>query len=129
MIPFRIDLRPGVPISEQIVFAATRAIVSGKLLPGDAFPSVRTLSREAHINPNTAHKVIAALLAAGLLESRPGVGTVVAEIPSTTRADRNDLLTRQVESLVVEARRLNVTQEELTEAVQRHWQRLSGPRS
>ena len=127
MIPFTIHLRPGVPISEQIVYAATRAIVSGKLCPGDPFPSVRTLSREAHINPNTAHKIIAALLADGLLESHPGVGTVVAPLRDSTLRARNDLLGRQVESLVVEAKRLNVAQDDVLEAVTAHWQKLAQP--
>jgi GntR family transcriptional regulator len=125
VIPFSIRLRPGVPISEQIVYAATRAIVSGQLCPGDPFPSVRTLSREAHINPNTAHKIIAALLADGLLESRPGVGTVVAAVPDSTAHARNDLLGSQVESLVVEAKRLAVPRDAVLEAVTTHWQRLA----
>ena len=127
MIPFTVHLRPGVPISEQIVYAATRAIVSGQLCPGDPFPSVRTLSREAHINPNTAHKIIAALLADGLLESHPGVGTVVAALRDSTVRARNDLLGRQVESLVVEAKRLTVSREDVLEAVTTHWQRLAQP--
>ncbi len=127
MLPFRIDLQPGVPISEQIVYAATRAIVSGGLAPGDAFPSVRTLSREAHVNPNTAHKVIAALLTDGLLESRPGVGTVVAAQQSSTLRARKQLLGPQVETLVVEAKRLNIPREGLLDAVTDHWKRLTPP--
>lgn len=125
VIPFRIDLRPGVPVFEQIAYAAKRAIVSGKLQPGDSFPSVRTLSREAHINPNTAHKVIAALLVEGLIESHPGIGTVVAAQRDGTRAHQRDLLTRQIEPLVVEAKRLGLTEEAVLDAVSDHWRRLS----
>ena len=44
MLPFRIELVPGVPVYEQLVAAVTRAVVSGDLSPGDAFPSVRALS-------------------------------------------------------------------------------------
>ncbi len=124
MIPFRLQLRPGVPISEQIIYAAKRAIVSGQLRPGDPFPSVRTLSREAHINPNTAAKIIAALLAEELLESRPGVGTVVAALRDSTLRARRDLLGRQVESLVVEAKHLAIPREDVLEAVTDHWERL-----
>ena len=127
MIPFSFTLRPGVPISEQIVYAATRAVVSGQLRPGDPFPSVRTLSREAHINPNTAHKIITALLADGLLESRPGVGTVVAGLRDSTLRARNELLGGQVEALVVEAKRLTIPREDVLEAVTNHWQRLARP--
>ncbi|SEB57972.1 GntR family transcriptional regulator [Terriglobus roseus] len=127
MIPFRVSFRPGVPIFEQTVYAATRAIVAGKLRPGDAFPSVRALSRELKINPNTAHKVITQLLTDGLLESHPGIGTVVAQLPRSTAAERTALLGPQIEALVVEAKRLSLSVEEVAAAVERHWERLTPP--
>ena len=125
MIPFRLIPRPGVPIYEQAVYAATRAIVAGQLRAGEAFPSVRTLSRELKINPNTAHKVIAQLLNDGLLESRPGIGTVVAALPSSTAGQRTALLGRQIEELVVEAKRLSIPLDDVNAAVRRHWEKLS----
>jgi GntR family transcriptional regulator len=125
VIPFRLTFRPGLPISEQVVYAATRAIVAGQLRPGDAFPSVRALSHELKINPNTAHKVIAQLLTGGLLESRPGIGTVVAQLPTSTRTQRIGLLGRQMEELVVEAKRLSIDREEMLSAIVNHWNRLS----
>jgi len=88
MIPFRVELRPGDAIYEQVVYAATKAMFSGQLRPGAAFPSVRNLSKELKINPNTAHKVITHLVSTGLLEIRPGLGTVVANRPEATRAER-----------------------------------------
>jgi GntR family transcriptional regulator len=123
--PFRLKLRPGIPIHEQVVYAATRAIVSGQLRAGEIFPSVRSLSRDLSINPNTAHKVIAQLLADGLLLSTPGIGTVVAEPPRSTAAQRTVLLNEQIEALVVEAKRLSIDVDEVTAALQRHWNRLS----
>src|SRR5512146_332802 len=74
VIPFRVEFRAGVPLFEQVVYAARKAMVSGQLRPGDPFPSVRSLSRELKINPNTAHKVVATLISDGMLETRPGVG-------------------------------------------------------
>ncbi len=126
MIPFRVQLRPGVSLFEQIVYAATRAMVSGQMRPGDAFPSVRALSRELKINPNTAHKVVAHLVAEGLLETRPGIGTVVAALPDSTRKERTRLLGHEIEELVVEAKRLSIAREEMLAAVDEHWQRLGG---
>jgi DNA-binding transcriptional regulator YhcF (GntR family) len=81
VIPFRVTFRPGASLYEQVVYAAKKALVSRQMRPGDPFPSVRTLSTELRINPNTAHKVITQLLNEGLLEVRPGTGTVVAEPP------------------------------------------------
>ena len=69
MIPFHVDFRPGATIYEQVVYAAKKAMMAGQLRPGDAFPSVRTLSRELKINPNTAHRQP---LAAARARLRPG---------------------------------------------------------
>src|ERR1700689_4598981 len=92
--------------------------------PGDPFPSVRALSKALKINPNTAHKVVTQLVAEGLIEVRPGLGTVVAELPSSTAAERGALLKTEVEQLVVEAKRLGLDLDEVTDAVARHWDRL-----
>jgi len=128
VIPFRVSFRAGISLFEQIVYAAKKAMVSGQMRPGDAFPSVRALSRELKINPNTAHKVVAHLLNEGLLESRPGIGTVVAELPDSTKKERTQLLGHEIEELVVEAKRLGIEREQMLEAIDAHWRRLSGDR-
>ncbi len=123
--PFRIEIQLGLPIVDQIVYAATRAIVAGQMRPGDAFPSVRALSKELRINPNTAAKAVTELINAGLLEMHPGVGTVVAIPPRATPEERTALLGRQIEELVVEARRLGIPEQELLRAVSAHYGRLN----
>jgi GntR family transcriptional regulator len=125
VIPFSVQFRPGVPLFEQVVYAAQKAMISGQLLPGDPFPSVRALSRELKINPNTAHKVVAQLVSDGLLETRPGIGNVVAARPDSTRKERTQLLGREVEQLVVEAKRLGIGRDDVLASVSQHWDRLS----
>lgn len=100
--------------------------MSGRLRPGDVFPSVRTLSRELKINPNTAHKVITHLVATGLLEIQSGVGTVVAVRPEASKKERAKLLEEEVEELAVEAKRLGIELEDVVESITQHWKRLSG---
>ena len=129
VIPFRVNFRSGVPIYEQIVYAAKKAIVSRQLRPGDAFPSVRALSRELKINPNTAHKVITQLIASGLLETRPGIGTVVSVLPEARTSERIRLLEYEIEQLVVEAKKLGIGLDEVAESVSEHWKHLSHNRS
>lgn len=125
MIPFRVDFRPGISIYEQIVYAAKKAIISGQIRPGDPFPSVRTLSKELKINPNTAHKVVGALAADGLLEAQPGIGTVVAPLPEARKSERTQLLGPEIEQLVVEAKKLGIEVEDVLASVSAHWKRLS----
>jgi GntR family transcriptional regulator len=97
MIPFHVDFRPGGKIYEQVVYAAKKAMMAGQLRAGDSFPSVRTLSKELKINPNTAHKVITFLVTAGLLEIRPGFGTVVGTRPEASTAEKTELLEQNFE--------------------------------
>jgi GntR family transcriptional regulator len=123
--PFPIAIQPGLPISDQIVYAAKRAIIAGQMRPGDAFPSVRALSKDLRINPNTAHKAVTELIGAGLLAMHPGIGTVVATPPDATPRERSRLLGRQIEELVVEARRLGVEQEELLRSIAKQYARLT----
>jgi GntR family transcriptional regulator len=125
VVPFSLIPEPGTPLHEQVAFAAKKAIISGKLQPGDSFPSVRALSKAMKIHANTAAKVVAQLTAEGLLEVRPGIGTVVVQAPAATRAERGRLLGREVEQLTVEAMKLGLSLEDLRAAIGHHWRRLS----
>jgi len=124
LIPFRLILQSGIPVHEQVAFAAKKAMISGQLRPGDAFPSVRALSKAMKIHPNTGQKVIAQLTAEGLLEVRPGIGTVVVQPPPSTRLERGRLLGRELEQLMVEAKKLGLKAEDLHAAIDEHWRRL-----
>ena len=126
MISFRVDFRPGPSLYEQVVYAAKKAMISGQLRPGDPFPSVRVLSKELKINPNTAHKVVTQLMAAGLLEVRPGIGTVVAELPEARRIERTQLLGHEIEQLAVEAKKLGIPLEDVLASISEHWRKLGG---
>ena len=129
MIPFRLSLQPGISLYEQVVYAAKKAVVSGKMRPGDPFPSIRALSKELKINPNTAHKAITHLVAEGLIEVHSGIGTVVAQQASSTAAERGDLLNKELEQLVVEAKKLGLELDDITAAVAQHWKRLDGSKT
>jgi GntR family transcriptional regulator len=124
VIPFRLTFRPGISLYEQVVYAAKKAVISGQMRPGDAFPSVRTLSKELKINPNTAHKVISHLVAEGLLEVKPGIGTLVAELPEARASERSQLLGNEIEQLVVEAKKLGMELSEVLTSLSEHWSRL-----
>jgi GntR family transcriptional regulator len=136
MLPFSLTLRPGEPIADQVVYAVTRAVVSGQLRAGDRFPSVRALSQELKVNPNTAQRIVALLTEAGLLAVEPGIGTVVTGQPggrtsggaAARRADVAALVERLAEPLVVEGRRLGLSLAELVEIVRARWKSLDQSR-
>lgn len=127
MTLFRFALRPGQSIFDQVVFAAKKAFISGEFRPGQAFPSVRALAAELKIHPNTAHKVVQHLIQERLLEARPGIGTIVAELPEARAGDKKRLLQQEVEQLVVEAKRVGLDLVEVVEAVEAQWAKLEKP--
>ncbi|HYT76984.1 MAG TPA: GntR family transcriptional regulator [Vicinamibacterales bacterium] len=123
MLPFTVALRSGDPVYEQVLYAVRRAVVTGQLRAGDAFPSVRELSLALKINPNTAHRIVALLIEEGLLGVRPGLGTVVSDPVPAGAAARRGVLEQDAERLVVDARRKGVGLAELLAAIRRHWSR------
>jgi GntR family transcriptional regulator len=125
MLPFEIELRNGPPVYEQIALAAKKAILGGLMQPDDPFPSVRAISREVKVNPNTVQKVVAQLRREGFLEVRPGVGTVVRQPDRIDPAAREALLGEDLEALAVRARELGLPLEDLTRALAEHWENLS----
>ncbi len=93
--------------------------------PGDRFPSVRSLSTTFKINPNTAHKIIARLISEGLLEVKPGIGTIVAAPVSGDSTQRSNILKKELERIVVDAKFVGLELEDLTAVLAYHWDRLS----
>ena len=126
MVTFRTKFVPGQSIFDQVVFAATKAILAGDLKAGEAFPSVRTLALDLRIHPNTAHKVVQHLIQERWLVAQPGVGTVVAQPPKARAGDRKRLLEDEVEKLVVEAMRVGAGLREVQQAVEDTWIELRG---
>jgi len=55
---------------------------------------------------------------------RPGIGTVVAEIPQPRPGDRKRLLQREVEQLVVEAKRMDLDIRDIMLAIEEQWAKL-----
>ena len=120
-LPFSVVIRPGRPLHDQVVFAVTKSVVTGQLTSGDAFPSVRTLSQELGNNPNTAQKIVGTLIERGLLEARPGIGTVVADWRPSANPARRAAMAVQIERLVVEAKQLAIPVSDVLDMIRRAW--------
>ena len=86
-------LRPaGGPIWKQIEEIIRRVISSRQLRSGDPVPSVRQLARTLSVTPNTVERAYQRLISAGVLVSRRGRGTFVAEIAETSSSGREQML-------------------------------------
>ena len=76
---FQIDSLSRQPVYEQLIEQMERFILLGLLRAGDQLPSVRSLSVELSINPNTIQKAYGELDSRGLIYSIPGIGCFVTE--------------------------------------------------
>ena len=82
-VPFTIsiDLKSGVPIYRQIIDQVKSAIAMGAIGPGDRLPTVRQLSVDLSVNPNTVSRAYTELELTGLVETHMGSGTFVGTKP------------------------------------------------
>lgn len=74
-----VDRGSVVPPWEQFAALLRTRIKSGELAPGARLPSVRSYSQEYDLAPGTIKKAMERLRAEGLVETRTGWGTFVAE--------------------------------------------------
>ena len=110
-----LDRQSDVPLGTQLVWKLRAAIGAGRLRPGDRLPGVRELAAQAGVNVNTARAVYGRLADQGVIATRHGLGTFVAEGP----LDAGELR-RLVERAAEEAARHGVDPRELAAALFAH---------
>ncbi len=118
-----------LPIYQQLVQQIREAIARGELQPEASLPSVRQLSRELVVNPNTVARAYTELEREGLLISRPGRGIyVAAHRNDLTRAARDRRLRERLDRFLTEAVHLGFAADEVLRFVAErvrefHWQK------
>ena len=76
-----LDLDPAstAPPYEQVRLGILDRVASGSLLPGDRLPAIRALATELGLSAGTVARAYKELEAAGVLVTRRGAGTTIAE--------------------------------------------------
>ncbi len=74
---FHLEPRSAVPAYVQLIQQVRHALSFGLLHPGDRLPTVKEVAAQVAVNPNTVLRAYRDLEAAGLVVSRPGLGTFV----------------------------------------------------
>src|SRR6516164_185078 len=97
------------PIYGQIADGVRFAIAGGVLRPGDLIPSVRELSKQLLVNPNTVARAYRDLQSEGLLESVRGMGLQVADgAVDRCRAERREIVRLRLRRAIEEARQTSL---------------------
>ena len=123
---FTINTTDSLPIYAQLVRQIKYAIASQALRPGQLLPSVRQLSVELAINPNTVARAYQQLQQEDILESLRGRGLAVrAGATGTCHQMRRELISQRLHTILSEARQSGLAETEITNLVEQHLQSLS----
>ncbi|WP_374657824.1 GntR family transcriptional regulator [Inhella sp.] len=101
------------PMYRQIVDQITARVMAGDWPPGSALPSIRELAAHNGVSVITVKRAYLELEHAGVIVTRHGKGSFVAESTDPTRARLQAELLRQVDALLLTAERLGWTDDEL----------------
>ena len=115
-MPLWIQILPGSdePIYIQVTEQISKAIARGELSSGDKLPAVRKLALELVINPNTVARAYSRLEKAGLVTTKTGSGTFVAD-PKLRKTDATDIniLTERMDTLITRGLNLGIEAHDL----------------
>ncbi|NIK12478.1 GntR family transcriptional regulator [Alkalibacillus almallahensis] len=107
------------PIYEQIIYEVKRRVLQGVVVAGDQVPSVREMSSQLTVNPNTVSKAYKELEREGIFVTYRGKGTFIAEdVLELVKEKEVGHLKEQAEALFVKAVQAGMTKEELKQWIE-----------
>lgn len=111
---FNINQTNGVPVYQQISRQIAFAIASEGIAVGELVPSVRNLSRDLAVNPNTVARAYRQLQDEGILEAVRGEGLLVTSTAvHQCKALRKQLLSERMLQVMEEARQSYLSDDEV----------------
>ncbi len=115
---FQLDLLSRTPVYEQIIKQLESLVLSDILVPHSQLPSVRRLSVQLSINPNTIQKAYSELDRKGIIYSVPGRGCFVSEDAKQILSDFGRDKMYALDDLVSELKLASVPLEDIIERVE-----------
>ncbi len=116
---YSVDLDSPVAVYVQLENQVQFAIASGRLKPSDMLPSVRDMSVMLDINPNTVTKAYRDLELLQLVNTRRGVGVMVAsKAPRLCKAKSRAMVQDHLLTAVSESQACGMTEAEIRALVE-----------
>ncbi|TFG45171.1 MAG: GntR family transcriptional regulator [Candidatus Brocadiia bacterium] len=101
---FQIDNSSDRPVYLQIIGQVKRDIALGRLVKDEKLPTVRQLSAQLAINPNTIAKAYRQLEQEGIIVTKSGSGAFVANLDSNLSTSvRKKLVCEELERVIIDA--------------------------
>jgi len=105
---------------KKIILEIKKALLAGKIKPGEPFPTIHQLSEELHIPAKIAFQVISSLMAEGIIEIQDG-GTAMKGIPPSSPMLRSAFLGNEAEHFAIAARFLGIKEAEVIDTLRSYW--------
>ena len=119
---FALDHATDRPIYAQIGDRIKFAVVAGLLKPGQLVPSVRELSKQLVVNPNTVARAYRDLQGEGILDAVRGTGLQVGPgAVEACRCDRREFVRDRLRAAIAEARRSGLPDAEVEAILRAEW--------
>ena len=109
-----VDSASTVPLFEQLVASIRGQVMTGSLVAGERLPAARDLGESLEINIHTVLRAYQVLRDEGFIELRRGRGAVV-----TSRSHDYEQLASDVDRVVAEAKRLELTEGALSAMIRK----------
>lgn len=123
---YQIDVMSRVPVYEQIVEQTKKFILTGVLDEGDQIPTVRQLSAQLSLNPNTVQKAIKELDRQELIFSLPGRGCFISANAKRILRDEKRKGITELEEQIKELALSGIEKEELYTIIDRVYSKTKG---
>lgn len=111
------EMNSNTPIYLQLIDHIKMYIASGWYSPGDRLPSVRDLSLEAAVNPNTMQKALQSLEQAGFIYTNRTSGKFITDNIEMINELRTNIATVFCEDFVSNAKKIGYDNEAIIQLV------------
>jgi len=120
---YQIDNQSRQAVYEQIVQQVERYALTGVLQGGDKMPSVRNLSIQLNVNPNTVQRAYTELERNGVLVTAPGRGAFVSDQGTALLTERRrEMSMTELKTLVAELKLAGLEKTEILKIVEEAYQ-------
>ncbi len=106
------------PMYAQIVEQVIAKVMAGEWRAGDALPSIRELAATSQISVITVKRAYLELERAGVIVTRQGKGSFVADTLDATRILAAEEFAAQLKGLLAAASKLGLSRQEVVERVE-----------
>lgn len=114
---FQIDSQSRVPVYEQIVSHIERYVLIRLFVAGQQLPSIRSLSMQLHLNPNTVQRAYGELDKSGIIYTITGVGAFISEDALQVLQSKHQQRLSQLRPVIQELALAGVEKEAVVELV------------